>query len=188
MAAFGKPPFGMIAFMAKNVEIKASAPRFDDLNKRAMKLAGGPGEVLLQEDIFFQAERGRLKLRIFSPDSAELISYERPDQEGPKTSNYVIYKTERPDELREVLSASLPPRGVVRKCRRLYKIGPTRVHLDEVDGLGRFVELEVVLKEGQSEDQGRQIADELMKHLDIRPEDLIDRAYIDLLQDLAEAT
>ncbi len=73
-------------------------------------------------------------------------------------------------------------RGVVRKTRYLYLAGQTRIHLDDVEGLGRFMELEVVLEEGQSDAEGQKIAEDLMSALGVERDDLIDGAYMDLLE------
>jgi predicted adenylyl cyclase CyaB len=81
-----------------------------------------------------------------------------------------------------VLSTALGTRGVVRKQRLLYRIGNTRVHLDDVDGLGAFVELEVVLNESQTSQEGESVAEEIMKQLGICETDLVAEAYIDLLE------
>ncbi len=83
--------------------------------------------------------------------------------------------------LRAVLGQALGIRGVVRKNRELYLSGETRIHLDGVEGLGHFVELEVVLKPGQSRADGERIAAELMKELSISDADLIAGGYIDLI-------
>jgi len=77
---------------------------------------------------------------------------------------------------------ALGVRGVVKKKRRLFLVGQTRVHLDEVDGLGHFVELEVVLRVNQSEEQGRKIAQELMRQLEISESDLLSGAYVDMIK------
>ena len=69
----------------------------------------------------------------------------------------------------------------VTKCRFLYLVGQTRIHLDEVEGLGAFLELEVVLKPGQSEQEGRQIADQIMREMEVTEADLVACAYVDLL-------
>ena len=78
---------------------------------------------------------------------------------------------------------ALGVRGVVRKTRHLYLVGQTRVHLDEVDGLGQFVELEVVMSEGQPEAEGRAIAAGLMQDLGIGPDDLLEVAYMDMIEE-----
>ncbi|EFN89274.1 hypothetical protein EAI_01100 [Harpegnathos saltator] len=71
--------------------------------------------------------------------------------------------------------------GVVKKIRQLFIVGQTRIHIDQVDGLGNFIELEVMLQENQDIETGQKIADELMQALSITKDDLIAEAYIDLL-------
>jgi predicted adenylyl cyclase CyaB len=110
-----------------------------------------------------------------------LILYHRSDVAGPKTSNYTIAPTSDPAALRAILTTVFGVVGVVRKRRRLYRIGQTRVHLDDVEGLGQFVELEVVLRPDQSEDEGARIARHLMDRLSIAGDQLVEGAYIDLL-------
>jgi len=167
--------------MGRNIEIKARAADLRRLEEIAAAL-GGEGPVdIPQEDTFFLVPHGRLKLRRFADGTGELIQYDRPDTADPSPSDYVLSATSEPDTLREALARALGIRGVVRKVRRLYMIDRTRVHLDEVEGLGTFVELEVVLRDGESPAEGRRVAEELMSALHIREEDLIDEAYVDLL-------
>ena len=111
-----------------------------------------------------------------------MVYYERADVAGPKKSDYFIAETSDPEVLKAVLSKALGVRGVVRKKRRLYLVGQTRIHIDEVEGLGAFLELEVVLRRGESVEYGQKIAEDLMAKLGIKPGDLIDGAYIDLLE------
>ena len=111
-----------------------------------------------------------------------MIYYERPDSAGPKQSDYFISHTTEPRTLQDVLSRTYGVRGVVRKERWLYWIGNTRIHLDQVEGLGSFLEFEVVLSDGQTIDEGQAIAAGLMSRLDVAEADLIDAAYIDLLE------
>ena len=167
--------------MPQNIEIKAHARGFEQQMEKAAELADGPVERIEQEDTFYRTRRGRLKLRIFAEGNGELIFYRRADQAGPKTSSYDRFKTVEPFQLKCVLDGGLEPIGVVRKRRSLYLHGQTRIHLDEVEGLGRFLELEVVLLPGQPESEARREAERLMQVLGIRQCDLIDRAYLDLL-------
>lgn len=167
--------------MPRNVEIKARAKDLEALALRAESLAGSPPETLRQQDTFFPVERGRLKLRRFDAEFGELIFYDRPDAEGPKTSAYDVAPVADPDRLAAVLAAAFGSAGVVRKTRRVYIVGQTRVHLDEVEGLGSFLELEVMLHAGQSPADGARIAQELMSALGVREEDLVAGAYVDLL-------
>jgi predicted adenylyl cyclase CyaB len=168
--------------MPTNIEIKARARNFAELHQRAESLSDTPVEVIPQEDTFFHTPKGRLKLRQLSPQRGQLVYYDRPDQDGPKRSNYHIFETSDPDGLKAALSLALGVRGVVRKMRHLYLVGQTRVHLDEVEGLGQFMELEVVLRPEQSDLEGQAIAQDLMNRLGVQAADLLDGAYMDLLE------
>ena len=165
--------------MGRNIEIKARVSDLQAVEARAKRIADSGPTVILQEDTFFPCGEGRLKLRKFDDDSGELIAYSRPDAEGPKESQYAISPTADPDGLRDLLAASLGVRGVVRKRRVLYRVGRTRVHLDRVEGLGDFVEIEVVLDPGEEEENGTREARALLEILGI--EELVRGAYIDLL-------
>jgi predicted adenylyl cyclase CyaB len=90
--------------------------------------------------------------------------------------------TEDPDGLRQVLEKALGIEGIVRKKRHLFLVGQTRIHIDEVEDLGNFLELEVVLQEGQRAEDGMTIATALMEKLGVKKEDLIAEAYIDLIK------
>lgn len=169
--------------MNRNVEIKAKVASLEGIERRARVLADRGPIVLEQTDTFFACSRGRLKLREFADQAeAELIAYERPDTAEPKESRYAIYRTSDATGLRTLLEATLGIRGVVRKRRTLYWVGPTRVHLDQVEGLGAFVELEVVLDTTQRMGHGVAVADDLMVKLGISRADLVQQAYIDLLE------
>jgi predicted adenylyl cyclase CyaB len=168
--------------MATNIEIKARVRDIAALRASAERLSGQPCTVLLQEDTFFHTPHGRLKLRVLAPDQGQLIYYERADAAGPKRSEYFVSPTDDPASLHAVLALCLGVRGVVRKRRSLFTVGNTRIHLDEVEGLGSFLELEVMLGPGQSEEGGRAIARELMSKLGIQKSDLVEGAYMDLLE------
>ncbi|XP_053800231.1 uncharacterized protein LOC128788915 [Vidua chalybeata] len=141
----------------------------------------GAGQVLLQTDTFFRVPRGRLKLRRTQDGRGELIFYERPDSAGPKLSRFSITPTADPEGLQAVLSQSLGVLGTVRKERLLFLLGQTRLHLDRVQGLGDFLELEVVLRPEQSEEDGQRLARELLRELGVGERDLVSGAYLDLL-------
>jgi predicted adenylyl cyclase CyaB len=168
--------------LPSNIEIKARVRDFEGIRARAEKLSDTPVQVLPQEDTFFNVEKGRLKLRILGADQSQLIYYTRPDQEGPKRSDYHISHSTDPQNLKRVLELAYGIRGVVHKTRYLYLVGQTRIHLDDVAGLGQFMELEVVLEEGQSDAEGQRIAEDLMSALGVDRADLIDGAYMDLLE------
>jgi predicted adenylyl cyclase CyaB len=168
--------------MATNIEIKARLNDFSAAAETAAALSASPVEIIRQEDVFFPTPTGRLKLRFLAPDWGQLIFYERPDREGPKASEYFISETGDPASLRRVLARAYGERGVVKKERHLYLAGRTRIHLDKVEGLGSFLELEVMLEKGEAHADGQQIAEALMTRLGVAPSDLLRGAYIDLLE------
>lgn len=173
--------------MPANIEIKATLRDRAAVEAVAARLSGGPPETFAQEDFFFRCEAARLKLRILAPDRGELIRYERADIAVVRRSSYRIARTSDPRLLLDILSATLGVAGVVRKLRTLYWIGQTRIHLDQVEGLGDFLELEVVLQPGQSDPEGKRIASQLLAEFCIGPEQLVAEAYIDLLSQSGRA-
>ncbi|MCX7050198.1 MAG: class IV adenylate cyclase [Candidatus Sumerlaeota bacterium] len=167
--------------MARNIEIKARIESVEALIPKAAALAAeGPVEIA-QDDTFFRCEGGRLKLRIFCDDRGELIFYRRPDQQGPKECFYLIAPTCSPNTLRELLSQSNGQVGRVEKRRTLFIAGRTRIHLDCVKHLGDFLEIEVVLKDGEPIEAGIAEAHALLERLGVESSQLIEGAYIDLL-------
>ena len=169
--------------MTRNVEIKARVSDLAALRKRDVELSASGSELLFQRDTFYTVPQGRLKLREFGDGTAELIYYERPDKVGPKTSKYTRAQISDAASTREALGQVLGTKAVVVKHREVFLAGMTRIHLDEVDGLGTFVEIEVVLNDDEADSDGERIASVLMERFAIRQEHLIERAYIDLLED-----
>ena len=167
--------------MARNIEIKARITRVNDLVGPAAAIADQGPTQILQDDTFFACHTGRLKLRAFSNNQGELIFYQRSNQSGPKESFYVRTPTAAPDSLREALTLAYGAVGRVRKHRTLFLAGRTRIHLDAVEDLGDFLELEVVLHEGEPLENGVREAQRLMQQLGVTPSQLIDQAYVDLL-------
>ena len=111
----------------------------------------------------------------------ELIRYKRDDLAEVRRSDYSIARTPDPEILHDILSRTLGVIGIVKKTRTLYLAGQTRIHIDQVEGLGDFLEFEVVLRENQSEDDGKHIANHLLADFGIDARDLHAEAYVDLL-------
>jgi len=170
--------------MPRNIEIKArldDGQALADVTARAAKLATeGPREII-QDDTFFHCDSGRLKLRAFADGGGELIFYRRADTAGPKESFYILAPVEDPDPLRQALTLAYGQVGRVRKHRTLFLAGRTRVHLDRVEGLGDFLELEVLLRDEETADTGEAEAHALMTALGVAPAQLVAGAYVDLL-------
>ncbi len=168
--------------MSRNIEIKARVANLESIRARAAALASGPAQIIDQTDTFFVVARGRLKVRAFADGSGELIAYERADEQGPKQSAYTRVECRDATALSEALARVLPRRGVVVKRRELFLVGRTRIHLDVVENLGCFVELEVVLAADESSERGHQEARDLIASLQIPETALVAEAYIDLLE------
>jgi predicted adenylyl cyclase CyaB len=167
--------------LSRNVEIKARIESIETLTEKAIALADeGPIEIL-QDDTFFRCDAGRLKLRDFTNGTGELIFYQRQNLPGPKESLYVISPTAAPELLRQALSMAYGQAGRVRKHRTLFLAGRTRIHLDRVEQLGDFMELEVVLEEGESAEVGIREAQHLMEKLNVGQDQLVTGAYVDML-------
>ena len=168
--------------MARNIEIKARVADLDALRARAAAIAdSGPVEIP-QDDTFFACAHGRLKLRVHGDGRGELIAYRRADDGGPKVSDYLLSPTASPDTLRDALARANGVEGRVVKHRTLFLVGRTRVHLDRVQGLGDFMELEVVLADGDDIEGGVREAHDLMARLGIPQDALVQGAYHDLLR------
>jgi predicted adenylyl cyclase CyaB len=167
--------------VARNVEIKARIASIDALMPRARALARHDAELIAHDDTFFAVPHGRLKLREFADGSAELIHYRRADTAQAKLSDYRRVLVPDAAALREALQRALGVIGRVRKQRWLLLAGQTRIHLDRVEGLGDFMELEVVLRDDQSEADGVRSADHLMHELGLGQAERIAGAYVDLL-------
>jgi len=174
--------------MARNIEIKARIESIEALAPKVAALANEAPIELVQDDTFFRCNSGRLKLRSFSSESGELIFYRRENQPGPKESFYLRSPTSAPETLRESLSLACGQIGRVRKRRTLFLVGRTRVHLDRVEGLGDFLELEVMLAENEPAENGMREAHELMERLGIHASQLVEDAYVDLYGDSAVNT
>jgi predicted adenylyl cyclase CyaB len=168
--------------MPSNVEIKAKVKDWSRVIRLAQSISDTPVEIFQQEDIYFKcAGQQRLKLRISDPNSGELILYRRSDSAVARRSDYTIAQTVAPAALKSILSEVLGIVGIVRKQRLLYIAGQTRIHMDDVYGLGHFIELEFVMRPDQQEPDGIDRLGELASELDITDQDLLSVSYIDLM-------
>ncbi len=166
--------------MATNIEIKARAADWAAQLKKGLELADRT-ERLEQADTFFNCSNGLLKLREQRGGEDYLVFYRRAGVKGPKASEYTLLPVPDAAKTRRSLARLLGVTKKVFKKRLVCHAGRTRIHFDEVRGLGRFLELEVVLKPGESAAAGRREAAGLMKALGIKKADLLAGAYADML-------
>ncbi len=164
-----------------NVEIKARISDFGEIGNIASEIAGGAPEVLNQVDTYFNVSRGRLKLRQYE-GVCELIYYERPDTRSPKHSAYERFPVESAEQLKRILNSAIGIRAVVCKQRFVYIYNDVRIHLDTVEGLGQFLELEAVSREGISMSECRSRVEDLLGKFKVKESDLVEVSYCDLLE------
>ena len=169
----------------RNVELKARYPDLQAGHDTALRIGAVDTDSLEQVDTYFHAADGRLKLREINSRveglSAELIWYARPDRVAARTSQFHVVPVPRPAAILEALDAGLGIQVVVRKTRHLYLLDNVRIHLDEVDRLGSFLEFEAVLDQGQEEATGYAQLEKLQREFGIAVEAIIGASYSDLL-------
>ena len=169
--------------MARNVEVKIKVDDLEGLRSRALALGAMDHGVLHQVDTYFAtppALGARLKLREHTGGRSELIAYRRPDTPGFRTSDFHLVPVEAPESLREALRHALGVVHQVVKTRHLLLLGRTRVHLDCVEGLGDFLELEVVLADGDDVAAAEREAEEILAQLALGDRPHIPGSYVDL--------
>jgi len=164
-----------------NVEIKAVCRNLDLIRKWLMDRRADFRGIDHQEDTYFNVRNGRLKLREGNIEN-NLIFYEREDSEGPKHSNFNLVKVADAKGLKDELTKALGIKIVVRKKREIYFIDNVKFHLDEVPGLGNFVEIEAGnLSADLSEKKLREQCDYYLQQFGVNDDDLIAGSYSDLL-------
>ena len=164
----------------RNLEAKFRLADLDAAAARASKLGYKQRSVLDQRDTFFRVPKGKLKLRE-EGHRAVLIFYSRDDSGPLKLSSYEIVAISHAEETRAMLAAAMGTIATVIKKRILMKRDHIRFHLDRVEGLGNFGEIEAVIPDGQDPELSRAAVDELLAALQIGPADLIDVSYFEML-------
>ena len=136
-----------------------------------------------QSDTYFKVNKGRLKLREGNIENA-LIHYNREDKAGPKKSEVLIYKSKPDSDLKKILGHSLGILTIVNKVRKIYFINNIKFHIDEVENLGSFVEIEAIDNSGSLKDE--KLLKQCQKYLQlfgIKENDLISVSYSDMLME-----
>ncbi len=166
---------------SKNIEIKA---RCNDLERICKILIAEKADYKgldHQIDTYFFAKNGRLKLREGNIEN-NLIHYNRPDQIGPKQSEFTLFKTVKSDGMKEILSKALGVKVIVDKMREIYFIDHVKIHLDTVRDLGTFIEIEVIDSRGNaSQKEMTKTCNHYLKLFGIKEDELIESSYSDLI-------
>lgn len=166
---------------ARNIELKARLTDLKAAAALAASLATAPSERQHQVDTYFAAREGRLKLREIDGREAQLVWYARADQAAAKSSDYRLVSVSDPTALKQALQAALGIIQVVEKERLIYFYENVRIHLDEVVGLGSFLEFEAVLGPAVDDAVGRAQVEFLQTAFRLGAADLIENSYSDLL-------
>lgn len=166
-----------------NVEIKARCFNAAQVKESLLALGADFKGVDHQIDTYFEVPNGRLKLRQGNIENT-LIYYNRPNQEGPKQSDIHLFRpnADNSEDLKATLQAALPTKVVVDKHRAIYFIDNVKFHVDEVQQLGEFVEIEAIDTTGQrSVDELTAQCQHYMEVLQIEKENLLETSYSDML-------
>jgi predicted adenylyl cyclase CyaB len=165
------------------MELKARCPDLARARSVARSIGAIHQGVLVQTDTYFTVAHGRLKLREIESSHSELIWYDRPNAASARLSDYTLYPISDPTTFKAVLSGALGAWCIVRKRRDLYLWKNVRIHLDEVDKLGSFIEFEAVLSESETDAYDRLAW--LKEQFRIPDADRIADSYSDLLTRLS---
>ena len=164
----------------RNLEIKATAGSLAATRRRLRALPGAARHATLrQTDWYFRVPSGRLKLRVVGGGrSGEVIAYLRPDRTAARTSEFQRLPAADAAGTRRLLERMLGAEGCVRKRREVWLYRNARIHLDTVEGLGRFIEIEVVMTQGLP--QARALMKQLREVLGISSGDLLAGSYAEM--------
>jgi len=163
----------------RNMELKALLEERSGAVAVCERLHAEFRGIIHQVDTYFRVAEGRFKLRASDPGEDYLVHYRRPDVPGPKGCDYEIAIVHR--SVLPVLCTALGVLAVVDKTRALYLWENVRIHLDNVAGLGDFIEFEAVLSEQHDDRDGQKKLEFLQKAFSIPESALIEHSYLDMI-------
>lgn len=168
----------------KNIELKVKLENFDKV-LRSLRNRANFAEDLFQKDTYFNSEHGRLKLRNINNETYQLIYYERPNKSESKISSYEIieFNQDTAEKWERILALTAGVKVEVVKNRQLWIYRNTRIHLDNVHDLGKFIELETVIKDEDKKYDFREEHKDIIKLLQLNNLEKINCSYCDLLKD-----
>lgn len=169
----------------RNLEAKFKLADLNQARERALAIGYTPSQVLRQRDTFFRVAKGKLKLRE-EDIRAMLIHYGRKETDALQLSDYQIVPIPDAEKTRAMLTAALGVIAEVRKERTLLMRANVRLHLDRVEGLGEFGEIEAVIADGDNPEASRAAVDETLLALQIGRDDLIDISYFEIAAQAAQ--
>ena len=163
--------------MPTNLELKIQLKSHHLLRRRLIDIGADNIGILNQKDVYYTVPKGLLKLRI--EDGREsLIFYKRNENAKTRWSDYDIIKFEN-EGGEKFLKKLFIVETVVEKRRELFYFENTRIHLDKVNILGNFIELETLVLSSKAEAQKR--FKRINTLLDLDSSMQIKKSYRDLL-------
>lgn len=164
----------------QNVEVKYELRDADLCRSIIARLGARLAATLRQRDTYFRVPDGRLKKREVDGEGTEWVMYHRLNRAKPRLSNFTIY-TEQ-EALARFGQAPLPVWVIVEKSREVWLMGEVRLHIDDVERLGRFFEIEALVTPRQHVGLCRREVDRIVKELGpIVLGELIPVSYSDML-------
>ncbi len=164
-----------------NVEIKAKCRDLEKVRFKLINFSAIFKGIDHQTDTYFNVNNGRLKLREGNIEN-NLICYDRENKKGPKNSHFQLLKLTNPESLKKMLTDSLGIKMIVKKVREIYFIDNVKIHLDQLEELGTFIEIEAsnLTKEISQEELLGQ-CNFYMKEFEVLEEDLLQNSYSDMM-------
>ena len=168
-----------------NIEIKARTDRHDDIRKFLLE----NGAVFIgldsQMDTYFNTNNGRLKLRQGEIEN-NLIYYNRQNIPGAKQSDFDLVAIENGEKVKSILTQAMGVKIIVTKKREIYFIDNVKFHLDHLEGIGEFVEIEASNKSIDiTPEKLREQCNFYLRKFGIREEDLVPYSYSDILMGIS---
>lgn len=163
----------------QNLEIKAKSINLDEIRNALKLLRASKKELLTQRDTYFRVPKGRFKLRDEGKKGAYAIYYERNERVAQRLSTYHTLPVDNPAQYKIFFEKTLGILVEVHKRRELWLYKNARIHLDVVEGLGTFLEIEVMVE--RSEAQAKQLMDQLAVCFELNKRNYIKSSYSDLL-------
>lgn len=168
----------------RNVEIKVRCSAPEPVRKLLLANQADFIGTDSQTDTYFNVAAGRLKLRQGDIENF-LIRYHRADKSGPKLSGVTLYKPGDAEGLKSILADVLGIKVVVDKVREIYFIGNVKFHLDKVENLGGFVEIEVIDENDEIPlDELHRKCEYYIDLLNLNRDEFIRNSYSDLILEL----
>lgn len=169
----------------KNLELKSKYVNIEKLRQLMFELGAEYKKTMHQIDTYFVVPKGRLKLREIDGEESQLVYYERADESTSRYSNYSIVEITDVLGFKQMMTNALGVKAIVDKVRELWMYGNTRIHIDDVNSLGHFVELETVIT--NQTDTEAQAEHHFVKHaLKIDDTQIVPVSYSDLILKISD--